>query len=267
MHQSAARGEATPPAWRSPTPRSAVLLTLVAVTLLLGVVGIVGRSTVDAQGGSEVDDYVAKINALRSSVGVQPLGVDGQLSGLAQGCAERIAAAGSLIHTSNLSTGITSSWTKLGENIGMGPRNDTIWTAFVHSSQHYANLVDPAFNRVGIGIAYASGSQWTCHRFMTLSGGGDQPAVARAPAASARSAGPKAPRVASPPPAADAVPAVVLPPAPMPGPPPPADAVRVATVLQAMHVLSARPNPSQAPTTDAARVVAVLQAVHALSSA
>ena len=76
----------------------------------------------------------------------------------------------------------------------MGPRNDTIWTAFVHSSQHYANLVDPAFNRVGVGVAYAGGSQWTCHRFMAVSGGGGQPAAARPPAA-ARSAAPKTPRV------------------------------------------------------------------------
>ncbi len=268
MHQSAATGEATPSVWRSPTPRSAAFLALVVATLLLGVVGISGLSTIGAQSGTEAADYVARINALRSSVGAQPVGVDGQLSGLAQSCAERIAAAGSLIHTSNLSTGLTSSWTKLGENIGTGPRNDTIWTAFVHSSQHYANLVDPAFNRVGVGIAYAGGSQWTCHRFMALSGGGDQPAAARAPAAAARPAAPKTPKAATPPPAADPVPVIVLPPAPMPGPPPPADAVRVATVLQAMHVLSAQPAPSpQTPTTDSARVAAVLQAVHALSSA
>ena len=91
MHQSAASGEATPSVWRSPTPRSAALLALVVATLLLGVVGISGLSTIGAQGGSEEADYVARINGLRSSVGVQPLGVDGQLSGLAQGCAERIA--------------------------------------------------------------------------------------------------------------------------------------------------------------------------------
>jgi len=267
MHQSAARGEATPsvrrPIRAAVGSRSTVVLASAIAALLFGIIGVVGPFSVGAQ-SSDADNYVSRINALRSSVGVQALSVDGQLTGLAQSCAERIAAAGSLVHTSDLSAGISSSWTKLGENIGMGPQNDTIWSAFVQSAHHYANLVDPAFNRVGVGVANAGGSQWTCHRCMAVSGGSGQPAAARPPAPP-RSAAPKAPPVTAP--APDPAPVVTLPPAPRPGPPPPADAVRVATVLQAMHVLSARPTfPAATPSTDAARVAAVLQAVHALSS-
>ena len=150
MHQSAARGEATPsikrPVRASLGSRPTIILASVIAALLFGVIGVVGPFSVGAQ-SSDADNYVSRINALRSSVGAQSLSVDGELTGLAQSCAERIAAAGALVHTSNLSAGISSAWTKLGENIGMGPRNDTIWTAFVQSAQHYANLVDPAFNR------------------------------------------------------------------------------------------------------------------------
>jgi len=232
MHQSPARRGAR---------RSAGLgFGILAVGMLLAL--LIGLVQPSAAGASESDDYVARINSLRASVGVQSLGVDGELSGLAQACANRLAASGSLVHSGDLSIGVSSRWTKLGENIGMGPRNDTIWTAFVHSSQHYANLVDPAFNRVGVGVAYAGGSQWTCHRFMAISGGGGQPAAARSPAP--RATTPKAPQVAAPPaPAPDPIPEVVVPPPPLPGPPPPADAARVSAVLHALHVLTGSPTP------------------------
>ncbi|MGZ4695468.1 MAG: CAP domain-containing protein [Acidimicrobiales bacterium] len=248
--------------WTSVRPRARLGIgTLLAALLAVLFVGVVPSLTAGAR-SSEADDYVARINALRTSVGVQSLAVDGQLDGVAQSCADRLASSLALIHTSNLAAGISSDWTKLGENIGMGPRNDTIWTAFVHSAEHYTNLVDPAFNRVGVGVAYGGGSQWTCHRFMAVSGGGDQPAAARTPAA-ARPAAPKSPRVTAPP-APDPAPVVTLPPRPMPGPPPPADSARVAAVLQAMHALSTDAPPH--PSTDSARVAAVLQAMHALST-
>ena len=235
------------------------LLGLVLVVLF---VGVIPSLTAGAQ-NAEADNYVARINALRSSVGVQTLGVDGELAGLAQSCAERLASSGALVHSANLSSGVSSHWTKLGENIGMGPNNDTVWTAFVHSAQHYANLVDPAFNRVGVGVAYGGGSQWTCHRFMAVSGGGGQPAAARAPAATSRPAAPKSSRAAPSAPDPEPAPVVTLPPRPMAGPPPPADSARVAAVLQAMRSLSTAPSPT--PTADAARVAAILEAMHQLN--
>ncbi len=76
---------------------------------------------------------------------------------------------------SSLTAGITEHWGKLGENVGVGPDNPTIWNAFLHSAEHYANLVDPAYNRVGVGVAFGGGSEWTCHKFMDLLGGSAPP--------------------------------------------------------------------------------------------
>ncbi len=120
--------------------------------------------------GNTPSDYVARINALRASVGVQPLLVDAELTGLAQAWAQHMASTGVLSH-SVLTAGITENWAKLGENVGVGPDNPTVWNAFLHSAEHYANLVDPAFNRVGVGVAFdTNGSEWTCHKFMDLVG-------------------------------------------------------------------------------------------------
>jgi hypothetical protein len=190
--------------------------------------------------GGDANDYVARINGLRASVGVAPLGVDGQLTAAAQGWADHMAATGTLAHAPDISSGLTVNWSKLGENVGVGPNNDVIWSAFVASAHHYENIVDPAFNYVGVGVTYAGGRQWTCHRFMQLGGGGS-PAPAPAPAPKpAATPKPKAPRTTTTtaPSAAPAAPAPVVP-APSPsGPPPPADSARVATVLSALRHLS-----------------------------
>ena len=177
----------------SPSRTARRILVAFAAVVLLAV------AAPTAAGASDASDYVARINALRASVGVQPLQVDGELTAAAQRWAEHMAATDTLSHASDLSAGISSYWLKLGENVGVGPDNATIWTAFVNSARHYANLVDPAFNRVGVGVASAGpGHQYTCHRFMQVAAGGRRGARRAAH-------GPRRPR--DPPPAARAAPA------------------------------------------------------------
>jgi hypothetical protein len=238
----------------------------VVSVLLFGIL----QPTSATSSSQDGNDYVQRINALRSSVGAQPLLVDGELNGLAQRCAERIAAAGALVHTSDLAAGVSAHWTKLGENIGTGTDNASIWSAFLHSAQHYGNLVNPAYNRVGVGVAHGGGNQWTCHRFMAVSGGGDQPAAARSSAAPAPSDGASSSRRSAPAtssaPDPDPAPAVVAPPRPIAGPPPPADAARVSAVLSALRSLTTDATASAVGGIDADRVSAVLSAMHLLSS-
>src|SRR5690349_3392493 len=106
MHQSAgwrdvrpsfssvrsARRPARKPVRKAVGSRTTVVVASVVAALLFGIIGLVGPFSVGAQ-SSDADNYVARINALRSSVGVQSLSVDGELTGLAQSCAERIAAS------------------------------------------------------------------------------------------------------------------------------------------------------------------------------
>jgi hypothetical protein len=156
-----------------------------------------------------------------------------------------MASTGVLSHSPDLAAGISANWLKLGENVGTGPNNSAIWTAFVNSAHHYANIVDPDFNRVGVGVAYAgNGAQWTTQRFMQVSGGGGgggggstpPPATPSAPRAKPKATPPTTP---APTPSTTTPPAApVTPPPPQPGPPPPADSARVAAVLTALHHLS-----------------------------
>ena len=148
------------------------------LALLLTLSGLFGATPAGAS--SEAADYLSRINSLRASAGVQPLQVDGELTAGAQAWAQHMASIGALVHSPDVSAGVTQQWVKVGENIGVGPDVGSIFSAFVASAGHYRNLVDPAFNRVGVGVAFGGGHQWTCHRFMEVSGGGS-PAPAPAP--------------------------------------------------------------------------------------
>lgn len=224
------------PRRRTVGPRSAVL----AVALAL-FVALLAPTPAGATGG-DAANYVARINSLRASVGVGSLQVDGALTAGAQAWADQMAASGTLAHAPNLASGLSGHWSKLGENVGVGPDNATIWPAFVASAHHYANIVDPAFNYVGVGVAYAGGRQYTCHRFMQLGGGSSAPSPIPAPTpkpattprpASSKPATPiTAPPVTAPAPAPPAAPVSPT------GPPPPADTTRVATVLSALRQLN-----------------------------
>jgi hypothetical protein len=230
---------------RAPRPARYTVVASAFVLLFTILIPLQSASATDNSSA----DYVARINSLRASVGVQPLIVDAELTNLAQGWANHMAAVQVLSHSS-LTAGITEPWAKLGENVGMGPDNATVWNAFLHSAEHYANLVDPAYNRVGVGVAFGGNSEWTCHKFMELTGAAPPPPPPPSPA-----------RRASPPATSGsgsgsgsggsgsgsgsgstgtlpAAPTTTAAPAPQPGPPPPASSQRVAAVLAALRRLS-----------------------------
>jgi hypothetical protein len=211
--------------------RKAVVVACAALALIASLIILPtsNAGALDADG----QDWLNKINSLRSSVGVGPLQLDGELTGLAQGWSDHMAATGTLAHTPNMSNGVTANWTKLGENVGYGPNNDLIWGGFLGSSNHYANLTDPAFTHVGIGVAWSGGTQFVTHRFMAAGGGGGggggggyEPAPEPAPR----------PRVTAPPTTAPVEPAPEEAPAPEPPPAPTGpEPGRVAAVLDALH--------------------------------
>jgi hypothetical protein len=212
--------------------RRAVAATLAALALVAAL-ALLPATAAGAQSG-DVQDWLGKINGLRSSRGLAPLVVDGELTALAQGWADHMAGQGRLSHTPNLAAGISSDWSKLGENVGMGPNSDMIWGGFLGSAPHYANLTDPGFTHVGIGVTWVGGTQFVTHRFMGVHGGGG------GGGGGGSAPPPPAPR----PPRAVAPPTTTAPPPPVEAPPPPppppsAEPARVAAVLDALHAVGA----------------------------
>ncbi len=187
-----------------------------------------------ADSGAEAQ-FVARINSIRESHGLAPLQVYGELRSIARDWTDQMVADGGISHNPNLAGQVSANWTKLGENVGVGSTVDSLMNAFVNSPAHYKNIVDPAYNYIGVGVSYGpDGRMFTTHDFMSLDDGSSAPSdpapAAPAPAPKKKAAAPAA--AASQP---EATPAE--PPAPVGPPPPPAAPTRVKTVLTALRVV------------------------------
>jgi hypothetical protein len=139
-----------------------------ALALVLATLGLTQAPPASALNSAE-QTYVNEINGLRASLGLQPLIVDPNLTSIAHQHDLDMAAAGRLYHSPNLTTGVTSPWRQLAENIGMRQQfGPDLWQAFLQSPSHYANIVNPAFTHIGIGDDVVNGNEWTTQRFMQI---------------------------------------------------------------------------------------------------
>ena len=109
---------------------------------------------------------VGMINDLRAGLGLAPYAVDPELTANAQRWAASMAQAGAMSHQADLAVGLTSAWVRLGENVGNGPDVASIHAALVASPGHHANLVDPSFGSVGVGVVEAGGTLWVAEEFL-----------------------------------------------------------------------------------------------------
>ena len=109
-------------------------------------------------------DFLSKINALRSSVGVPGLAANAELNNYARWWAKQMADSGNFSHSDIAS--LLGPWSTVGENIGYGPSVTSVFNALVASTGHYNNMVDPRFTSVGVGAYVDSiGRIWTAHVF------------------------------------------------------------------------------------------------------
>ena len=221
------------------------LQPLLAVALLVALLAVPAAPSAAGTADDEAA-FVAMINGLRQSRGLNALSVDPELTAQARRWSDVMAADDQLKHAGDLSTGITSSWDMLGENVGVHTVHDldALFQAFVASPGHLENLLDPRFEQVGVGVTItAAGKVWTAHRFMSVTA----PAAAVAPPpAPTPTAAPAPPATAPPTTAAPATAAPATPspaPAPTPIAPPPAPTPRP-TAAPPVPPAAATPGPA-----------------------
>ena len=135
---------------------------LVAALTLLAVV------PTGAQAASS-SEFVADINAARTSRGGHALTVKGDLTAAAQAQAERMADKSELYHNPNLG-GSVSNWTMLAENVGYGPDVATIHAAFMASPGHRANILNAKYTEVGVGVVVRDHVMWVAEVFRRPAG-------------------------------------------------------------------------------------------------
>lgn len=138
-----------------------------------------------ADTGSDEATFVAKLNGLRASRGLRPLGVDGNLANMARGWSSQMASRGGISHNPNMASQAPGNWARLGENVGMGPNVDSLHNALVNSPSHYANMVNGYYDSVGVGVVQSGGTMFVTFNFMATGGAPQVAAAAPRSAAAA----------------------------------------------------------------------------------
>lgn len=119
-----------------------------------------------ADSGTEAD-FLAHINAERSSRGLNTLAVDGGLRSHARNHTQDMMDANQIYHSTSaeLRAAAGSGWSKLGENVGRGGSVSSLHQAFMDSPGHRANILGE-YNYVGIGTGTKEGVLYVTVVFM-----------------------------------------------------------------------------------------------------
>lgn len=129
------------------------LLRVAAPVLALGWLFPLPAAAVDEQWvPSPIEgEFIGLVNQERRDAGLAPLAPYFDLTDDARRHAERMAASGSIYHSSRQTlTSYTTGWSRLGENVGMGHSPEALMAAFMESSQHRANILGD-YGFVGVG--------------------------------------------------------------------------------------------------------------------
>ncbi len=163
---------------RALLPGSTVMLALVA---LIAVALPVRHAGADASSPVAVEHRLGQlINADREAHGLAPLRIDVRLVSSSRWWSGDMAARGRLAHDGNLSRAVPSSATRWSENVAQtwsGDAAAAIHEFFMTSPLHRANVLDPAFTDLGVGVAHADDSTYATERFTAGAGAAVNSAV------------------------------------------------------------------------------------------
>lgn len=123
-----------------------------------------GAAPATAASASPETELLTLTNGARSANGLAALSADPKAADIARYWSNVMAGDGSLRHNPDLAAQVnnlvTSSWQRIGENVGVGSSATGLHDAFMKSPGHKANVLGD-YNRVGIGAARdASGRLW-----------------------------------------------------------------------------------------------------------
>lgn len=166
------------PRHRNRNRRRNRLLFVVAAALTVVASHLVADTGSASASADDEHAFVVALNQVRADHGLPPFAVNAELTTLARDHARVMADAGEIFHADPISAGYTGEWVKLGENVGVGAGVDVLVDAFVASPGHFANIVDPSFTEIGVGVVWDDGSLYTTHRFLQPPGAAPAPTTA-----------------------------------------------------------------------------------------
>lgn len=125
------------------------MIRRILISWLLLAVGVVGFTGLAGASSTDESSMVSLINAERTAQGLGTLEVYWDLVDDARVWTASMISDGYISHNPNLAS-VTTGWSTLGENVGVGPNVDRLHRAFMDSPGHKANILGD-YNYIGIG--------------------------------------------------------------------------------------------------------------------
>lgn len=120
---------------------------------------------------SDEQAFTSALNGVRAGVGLPALSVNAHLVDVARAWSGHMAATNTLAHNPDLADQAPSNWQRIGENVGTGGSVDSIHRALVNSPGHYANIVNPNYDSIGMGVVRSGNRIWVTQAFMQTADG------------------------------------------------------------------------------------------------
>ena len=139
-----------------------VSLALV-LPLIFGLTTAVGFASPAQAGVSKELRLLKKINNTRANHGLRPLRLRDGISDYAERHSRSMQRAGALFHTSNFN--VICCWSAIAENVGVGYSVRGLHRAFLRSTAHRANILDPGMRQIGLGVVSRDGRLWVTEVF------------------------------------------------------------------------------------------------------
>ena len=106
-----------------------------------------------------------RLNALRREQGLPELAWEKGLYDKVTAWSTHLADIGKLEH-SNLSDRVPEGWQVLGENVAVASSPERAADALAASAPHRANMLNPRFTKVAVGVVERTGRFWVTQVFM-----------------------------------------------------------------------------------------------------
>jgi uncharacterized protein YkwD len=151
-----------------PTGRLTSLVLALALTLGL-TIGTASPAAANTLQPELENQLVSLTNRSRAAAGKPALKVELQLTRVARDWSNTMATRQNLSHRPSLRDSISGNWTRIGENVGVGPDVARMHTAFMNSTGHRNNILGD-YDRIGVGVYERDGRYWVTVNFMKGSG-------------------------------------------------------------------------------------------------
>lgn len=173
-----------PTRWKVPGAARRVVRPFVFLTLLLVLVAWSELSAAIATEflSAQEAELARLVNAERTDRDLTQLDHADALRTVARRHSQRMLLEGTIFHNQRVQSDVQTvfpDWARIGENVGVGPTVPTVHQAFMDSPAHRANVLDPDYRWIGVGVVSGGSRMFMTQNFLTLRSGAARPTPAQ----------------------------------------------------------------------------------------